>query len=208
MAHQIHRSADRPQRTPERRGGRVPARDCVIGVETACSLNLFWTEHSPIPGHYHWHMRTRFDKESPIKSIQRVVVLSSMLLAGCVHTSNEQEEALPLVRFPPPPENAEVVHLTAAAEGTLVYEQGCFKLRRRGQPLHTIIWHSHFSLLSQDGKPGVLDENSRESAFAGDDIRIGGGVIESVGSNVENYALAIECGAPYTSANTLRRVKP
>lgn len=112
------------------------------------------------------------------------------------------------MRFAPPPENAEVVHLTAAAEGGLVYEQGCFKLRMRGQPLQTIIWHSHFSLISQYGKPGVLDENSGESAFAGDDIRIGGGVVESVGSNVENYALATKCGAPYTSANTLRRVKP
>jgi len=132
-----------------------------------------------------------------------------MLLAGCAHTTKtEQAEALPLVRFPPPQENAEVVHLTAAAVGKLVYEQGCFKLRARGQPLQTIIWHSHFSLLSRDGKTGVVDEISGESAFAGDEIRIGGGVVDSVGSNVENYARARECGAPYTSANTLRRVKP
>lgn len=135
-------------------------------------------------------------------------MLALVFLGGCVHTNTGEAEALSLVRFPPPPENAEVVHLTAAAEGRLVYEQGCFKLRMRGQPLQTIIWHSHFSLLSQNGKTSVVDENSGESAFIGDYIRIGGGVVDSVGSNVENYARARKCGAPYTSANTLRRVKP
>ena len=150
------------------------------------------------------------DMNSRVRPTKALLMLlsASAALASCAHKGSEQTEAPLLLRFLPPPEDAEVVYLTAAAEGRLIYEDGCFKLRTRGQPPQTVIWHSHFSLLSQDGKPGVLDENSRESAFAGDDIRIGGGVVESVGSNVENYALAMKCGAPYTSANTLRRVKP
>ena len=150
------------------------------------------------------------DMNSRVRPTKALLMLlsASAALASCAHKGSEQTEAPLLLRFLPPPEDAEVVYLTAAAEGRLIYEDGCFKLRTRGQPPQTVIWHSHFSGINRNGKPGIVDENTGISAIAGDYVRIGGGVVDSIGDNVEDRALAQGCGGPYTSANTLRRVEP
>jgi hypothetical protein len=135
--------------------------------------------------------------------IRSILALASIMLASCAQQGARQTEMPHLLRFMPPADEAEVVYLTAAAEGRLVYEDQCFRLKVHGQPPRTIIWHSHFRGVDHNGTPGVVDGHTGTSARAGDHIRLGGGGVDAIGDNIEDRARAKRCGGPYISANTL-----
>lgn len=135
--------------------------------------------------------------------IRSILALASIALASCAQQGARQTAMPHLLRFMPPADEAEVVYLTAAAEGRLVYEDQCFRLKVHGQPPRTIIWHSHFRGVDHNGTPGVVDGHTGTSARAGDHIRLGGGGVDAIGDNIEDRPRAERCGGPYISANTL-----
>lgn len=120
------------------------------------------------------------------------------LTSGCATTMSDEAPAIGgLARLKANPDR---ISLTAASEGTLQVEQGCFKLRLRDGRLLSIIWPEGASLM-QDGRGVQVDSTSFK---AGDRVRLGGSAAERIPSTEVETIGVFDCGGPYFIASSVK----
>lgn len=121
-----------------------------------------------------------------------------MLTLGCTTTMNEQlSPASGLAKLRPNPDR---INLTAASEGTLRMENGCFKLELREGHSLSIVWPENAALMGE-GR-GVQVGNAQFKA--GDHIRLGGSAAEKVPSTEVEMIGTFNCEGPYFIASSVR----
>ena len=140
-----------------------------------------------------------------------MLLLPAVAIFGCAHRRAHGDAPTALVRFAPPRAGMEGVFLTGALDGRLVVRDGCFRIRggaRYPDREPQIVWHNHFQLIHEGGRPGVLDTLTGAKVFAGDWVQTGGGVLLELHERVEQRGLGERCGGPWVSVNKARPGKP
>lgn len=128
-------------------------------------------------------------------------------LCGCVHPSVKGEVPTVLVQTSPPTPGIETVALTGALDGRLIARDGCFFVRSRSGYATDevqIVWSSHFRLIREGERVGVLNTLTGEKAFAGDWIQAGGGLVDALHEGIQQRDLAQNCGGPWVGVHTAR----
>lgn len=125
-----------------------------------------------------------------------------LAMTACAHRAVTPATPNGLIRFTPPPQDVELVYTTALLAGRLQYRDGCFRVIQPRQPGPgvLVIWPHDYVAVQRDGRQGVMDPEGR-TAFDGERVELGGGVVDELHAGILGRERAAACGGPYGSAH-------